>query len=94
MLQVESVTKRKKEIIVKDSTHKKKKKGKIEKVKLTKSQKRQMKLKQKKENRSELNVDEFKLFQDNVKFGEIVHEPPSLQAPKKGISEETPRVST
>ncbi|KAJ8959027.1 hypothetical protein NQ318_022281 [Aromia moschata] len=50
--------------------------------KLTKSQKWQLKKKEKKMKKSS-KVNEFEKYQDQVKFGEIVHAPPTLVAPKK-----------
>lgn len=62
-------------------------------AKLTKSQKRRTKIKEKKDSKTELNKDEFQTFQDDVKFGDIVHEPPTLSTPRKIKIDETPRVS-
>lgn len=40
------------------------------------------------------NVDEFKQYKDEVKFGEIAHVPPSLVAPRRVEKHETvPRVN-
>lgn len=57
--------------------------------KLTKSQKRQFKKKLKKQKKIDAYANEpnFNKFKDSFKFGEIVHEPPTLIKPKKvGIS--------
>ncbi|GJQ72238.1 hypothetical protein Trydic_g3329 [Trypoxylus dichotomus] len=98
--QVEKVTKRKKdelELYVKQIKKERNLKGKkklkrnAEELKLTKSQKRQLKLKQKKENKILSNVNKFETLEDNVKFGEVVHEPPTLSAPRKIKLGETPR---
>ncbi|XP_056644374.1 DNA ligase 1 [Diorhabda sublineata] len=62
---------------------KKKSKDKTETVKLSKWQKRNKKLKEKKGKRGIENIDEFKEYKDPVKFGEIVHAPPTLIKPKK-----------
>ncbi|KAJ8983933.1 hypothetical protein NQ317_008635 [Molorchus minor] len=51
--------------------------------KLTKSQKWQLKKKEKKSKKRSKTVDEFETYKDQVKFGEIVHAPPSLPAPRK-----------
>lgn len=51
---------------------------------LTKSQKRRQKLLIKKKKKEEDLIDNFKTFQDEVKFGETVHAPPKLVTrPKK-----------
>nr|XP_050856859.1 coiled-coil domain-containing protein 137 [Vespula vulgaris]XP_050856860.1 coiled-coil domain-containing protein 137 [Vespula vulgaris] len=51
---------------------------------LTKSQKRRQKLLIKKKKKEEDLIDNFKTFQDEVKFGETVHAPPELVTrPKK-----------
>lgn len=60
----------------------KKRKEKQIKEKLTKSQKKKLKLKEKKEKRKNQN-DDFDVYRDNVGFGEVVHEPPSLPKLKK-----------
>lgn len=63
---------------------KKKKKKNILEPKLTKSQKRKAKLNSKKEKKLQDNIDEFKNYKDDIKFGEIVHAPPDLKVrPKK-----------
>lgn len=62
---------------------KKKSKDKVETVKLSKWQKRNKKLKEKQEKREFKNIDEFREYKDQVKFGEIVHAPPTLTQPKK-----------
>ncbi|CAF4896137.1 unnamed protein product, partial [Rotaria sp. Silwood1] len=36
-----------------------------------------------KKEEKKIKDDEFKLFQDKPKFGEIVHEPPTLTLPKR-----------
>nr|XP_022903491.1 uncharacterized protein LOC111415839 [Onthophagus taurus] len=70
----------------------KKKKKKNDIIKLSKSQKRAVKIKAKKEKKENINYDEFKSFEDKVKFGEVVHGPPSLVLPRKGgNTEETHR---
>ncbi|KAI4456688.1 hypothetical protein MML48_8g00000849 [Holotrichia oblita] len=98
--QIEKVTKRKKdelELYIKQIKKEKKFKGKkkiqhdSEKSKLTKSQKRQVKLKEKKETKLISNIDEFKTFKDDIKFGEVAHEPPVLPAPRKVTIEDTAR---
>lgn len=78
----------------------KKKKGKkskgVEQPKLTKSQKWALKLKQKK-TRKRNDQDQERSFvplKESVKFGEVVHAPPSLTVPKKVDKlQEAPRVS-
>ncbi|KRT79674.1 hypothetical protein AMK59_7500, partial [Oryctes borbonicus] len=98
--QVENVTKRGKdelELYIKQIKKEKKLKGKkklknkTQEPTLTKSQKRQLKLKQKKENKLVTSTSEFEVVGDNVKFGEVAHEPPTLSAPRNVKLEETPR---
>ncbi|CAG9824618.1 unnamed protein product [Phaedon cochleariae] len=95
--EIEGVLKRPKdelELMVKKlKNDKKEKKNKRKKEKLaengttiprlTKSQKRQNKLKDKKMRKQQQNADGFEKYKDNVKFGEIVHAPPSLTAPRR-----------
>ncbi|XP_033335918.2 coiled-coil domain-containing protein 137 [Megalopta genalis] len=57
---------------------KKKKKG-VTEVKMTKSQKRREKLKSKKERKEQENAKDFGDMKDQVKFGEVVHEPPQIK---------------
>ncbi|XP_022313202.2 coiled-coil domain-containing protein 137-like isoform X1 [Crassostrea virginica] len=55
-----------------------------------KQKERLLQKKQKKSGKKIRNVDEFKDYEDKVKFGEVVYEPPSLTAlPRKAIKEET-----
>ncbi|KAL3274539.1 hypothetical protein HHI36_015921 [Cryptolaemus montrouzieri] len=99
---VEGIVKRKKdplEIILKETKKEKKEKKLAKKKKgendteqgprLTKSQKRQLKLKEKKKKKKMGKMDEFHTFSDNVKFGEIVHAPPTLTAPRLVAKENT-----
>lgn len=72
---------------------KKKKNTENNSPRLTKSQKWQKKKKEKKLKKKLNNVDEFEHYKDSVKFGEIVHAPPTLIAPKR-VQKVTPRVST
>ncbi|KAF5280032.1 hypothetical protein FQR65_LT03287 [Abscondita terminalis] len=52
---------------------------------LTKSQKRQKKLAEKKEKKTlEKQLDDY-VVKDHVKFGEVVHAPPTLSIPRKGF---------
>ncbi|RZB40903.1 coiled-coil domain-containing protein 137 [Asbolus verrucosus] len=84
--EVESVEKRKdplKVMLKEVRREKKKKKGKGDEARLTKSQKRQLKLAEKKKKKLESKVDEFEKFRDKVKFGEQVHAPPTLTLPKR-----------
>nr|CAI5834938.1 unnamed protein product [Callosobruchus analis] len=69
----------------KEKKTKKKAKGNKEDTtpRLTKSQKWQLKKKEKKLKKQKGNIDEFQNARDSVKFGETVHAPPSLIAPKK-----------
>lgn len=60
---------------------------------LTKAEKRKQKLKEKKEKKLQGQVNDFDKYKDNVKFGEIVHEPPNLILPKKGAKALAARVS-
>lgn len=44
--------------------------------------------------KKENNMDEFKNYKDDVKFGEVVHAPPTLPLPKKvQATNSAPRVS-
>ncbi|CAG9860729.1 unnamed protein product [Phyllotreta striolata] len=72
---------------------KKKKKPKTDQVpiKLSKWQKRKKKLNEKEQNKEMRNIDEFKQYKDNVKFGETAHAPPSLVAPRRVKKTQTPR---
>lgn len=74
--------------------NKKQKKGKkkTNKPTLTKSQKRQLKLKERKEKK--LLAQDIEVTRDEVKFGEIVHAPPTLSFPRKAAKlDGAPRVS-
>ncbi|XP_060827167.1 coiled-coil domain-containing protein 137 [Bombus pascuorum] len=62
---------------------KKKKEKDTDKPKMSKSEKRREKLKSKKQKQMEEKVDEFDSFKDQVKFGEVVHEPPQLKVRPK-----------
>ncbi|XP_015590660.1 coiled-coil domain-containing protein 137 isoform X2 [Cephus cinctus] len=64
---------------MKHKNTKKKKKVSENEVKLTKAQKRKQKLEAKKEKKLQDNIDEFKIFEDKVEFGDIVHAPPELR---------------
>ncbi|XP_044253241.1 coiled-coil domain-containing protein 137 [Tribolium madens] len=82
--EIQGVKKRPKDpilVMIKEAKRGKKKKD--EGPKLTKSQKRRLKLIEKKKKKMGHKVDEFDRFQDKVKFGEQVHEPPTLTAPRK-----------
>lgn len=84
--EIESVKKRPKDpiqVMIKEARREKKKKKKDEGPRLTKSQKRRAKLLEKKKRKMGEKVDEFDRFQDKIKFGEQVHEPPTLVVPKK-----------
>lgn len=71
---------------------KQKKATSTDEVVLTKSQKRQKKLNEKKQQKMLNQVDpEFQ--KDNVRFGEVVHEPPNLTVSKKIVKAGAPRVS-
>ncbi|GLV44607.1 uncharacterized protein CBL_13461 [Carabus blaptoides fortunei] len=61
----------------------KKGKKKSDEPRLTKSQKKQMKLNMKKEKKAMLKTVDFDNYKDTIEFGDIVHEPPILSAPKK-----------
>ncbi|XP_063994445.1 coiled-coil domain-containing protein 137 [Diachasmimorpha longicaudata] len=56
-----------------------KKKKKTTEIKLSKSQKRMKKLELKKASKLQENIDEFKQFREDIKFGDIVHAPPDLK---------------
>lgn len=58
-------------------------------VKLSKSQKRAKKLLLKKQKKNTDDVDEFKVFKDNVEFGDIVHAPPELKILSKSADQRT-----
>ena len=60
-----------------------KKKKKKDEAKMTKSEKRKGKLKLKKQKQMKERVDEFNNFKDQVKFGEVAHEPPQLKVRSK-----------
>ncbi|XP_043257218.1 coiled-coil domain-containing protein 137 isoform X1 [Colletes gigas] len=62
---------------------KKKKKKDNDEIKLTKSQKKKEKLQLKKERKKAEGTDEFENFKDQVKFGEVNHEPPRLKVKPK-----------
>ncbi|XP_076656260.1 coiled-coil domain-containing protein 137 [Halictus rubicundus] len=61
---------------------KKKKKG-VPEIRMTKSQKKREKLKLKKEKKEEENMKDFKDVKDQVKFGEVAHEPPQIKTRPK-----------
>ncbi|XP_076752826.1 coiled-coil domain-containing protein 137 [Xylocopa sonorina] len=61
----------------------KKKKKNNDEPRMTKAEKRKEKLKLKKQKQVEEKVDEFDRFKDQVKFGEVVHEPPQLKVRPK-----------
>lgn len=61
----------------------KKKKKDTDEPKMSKSEKRREKLKSRKQKQMEEKVDEFDTFKDQVKFGEVVHEPPQLKVRPK-----------
>lgn len=75
-----------------DKKVKKKKKVDVTEPRLTKSEKRKLKLKVKKEKKLMSKVDDFDKYKDNVKFGEVVHKPPTLPLPKKGGEKVVARV--
>ncbi|XP_017782369.1 PREDICTED: coiled-coil domain-containing protein 137 [Nicrophorus vespilloides] len=83
------VVKGKKDVLeeyVNKITKEKNKKGKA-KAKgdgLRKTQRRALKLKEKKAVKEARDVDEFKKMKDDVAFGEIVHAPPTLVVPRRG----------
>ncbi|KAF3428332.1 hypothetical protein E2986_03062 [Frieseomelitta varia] len=62
---------------------KKKKKKETDEPKMTKSEKRKGKLILKKQKQMQERVDEFNNFKDQVRFGEVAHEPPQLKARSK-----------
>lgn len=62
---------------------KKKKKKKKVVPKLTKAEKRKKRIEAKKQLKQGVDIDGFSKYKDNVKFGEIVHCPPTLELPKK-----------
>lgn len=81
--------------VKKEKSEKKTKKKKTtdnETPKLTKSQKWQKKKTEKKRQKKLKSAEGFEPVKDTIKFGEIVHAPPTLTAPKK-VQNRTPRVS-
>ncbi|XP_072759452.1 uncharacterized protein [Anoplolepis gracilipes] len=66
---------------------KRKRKTTDNRIPLTKSEKRKLKLQLKKEKKVE-NVDEFENLQDKVAFNEVVREPPKLDIKSKKINQE------
>lgn len=62
---------------------KKKKASKDDEPKLTKSQKKLKKITEKKERRELARADDFDKYKDEIKFGEIVHAPPTLDVPRR-----------
>lgn len=83
------------QVMLKEARKQKKvKKIEVDVPKLTKSQKRRLKLLEKKKKKLNDNIDEFERFQDKVKFGEQAKAPPTLKVPKKfKDSDEVPRVT-
>lgn len=75
-----------------DKKVKRKPLNKIGEPRLPKTERRKLKLKEKKQKKLKAKVDEFDKYKDNVKFGEIVHEPPNLSPLKKGGERVAPRV--
>lgn len=69
----------------KESKKAKKKKKVVDKPKMTKGQKRNEKLKLKKEKQKEKELEEFKNLKDEIKFGEVVHEPPQIKIGPKRV---------
>ncbi|KAF5284396.1 hypothetical protein FQA39_LY17071 [Lamprigera yunnana] len=55
---------------------------------LTKSQKRQRKLALKKQKKNLDHQLDHQVVRDNVKFGEVVHAPPTLSIPRRALKEE------
>jgi hypothetical protein len=57
--------------------------------KSNKNERKKQKLKEMKKVKLEKNQDDFERFQDNVKFGEIVHAPPAIKTlPRKADSKD------
>lgn len=86
-LQIEDVVKADKDELLeyvkkarKDKKPKKKKRANVA-PKLTKSEKRKLKLMEKKQRKENDNID-FETRKDEIKFGETVHEPPTLILPR------------
>lgn len=82
----EYLTKKRKEVKKDKKGGKKKKKKKketSEPPRLTKSQKWQKKITERKQRAATNKLDEFQNFRDTVKFGEVVHAPPTLKTPRK-----------
>lgn len=73
------------------STHKNiKRRNKSETDTMTKGERRKEKLRVKKESKKMETLDEFEDLRDQVRFGEVVHEPPQLKTrPKKADSSTT-----
>ncbi|XP_044732363.1 coiled-coil domain-containing protein 137 [Chrysoperla carnea] len=97
--EIDELVKKAKKDAVTTADGKVKKKKKIKKkdgeVRLTKAQKRKIKLVERKRKKQELSnsgADEFSKYKDEVKFGEIAHEPPTLKHPKLKININIPRI--
>jgi hypothetical protein len=85
-----SVTKQPKDEIdeMEDSSRKKLKKR-VAETKPNKNERKKQKLKEIKQAKLEKNEDDFERFQDKVKFGEIVHAPPTFKTlPRKADSKD------
>lgn len=79
----------------KEGKQNKKKKTENKGPRLTKSQKWALKKKEKKLKKKSQNIDDFQKYKDEIRFGETVHAPPTLVAPRKVVkSQNAARVST
>ncbi|XP_012224298.1 coiled-coil domain-containing protein 137 [Linepithema humile] len=92
---IQNLTKRKREkddidietLQAKHKNIKKRKKTVEDSARLTKSEKRKLKERLRKEKKLE-DDDEFKRLQDKVAFGEVVHEPPRLKIKSQNLNQE------
>lgn len=90
---IQTLAKRKREeddietLRAKHKNIKKKKKTAEDSTRLTKSEKRKLKERLRKEKKLE-DDDEFKRLQDTVAFGEIAHEPPRLKIKSQNLNQE------
>jgi hypothetical protein len=85
-----SVTKQPRdEINEMEHSSRKKLKKRAAETKSNKNECKKQKLKEMKKAKLEKNQDDFERFQDNVKFGEIVHAPPAIKTlPRKADSKD------
>ncbi|XP_066587884.1 coiled-coil domain-containing protein 137 [Prorops nasuta] len=80
-----------KKLKMKHTNIKKKKKVKEgeEVKKLTKTQKKKLRLAEKKNKMNQEDVDEFRMYKDEIKFGEVAHAPPQLISRSNKLESDT-----